>query len=260
MARYVRYEKDGVRRHGELRGQTIQPLDGELGEFTASKDGSVQLGQVRLLAPAVPTKIIAVGPNFKAPFEGPDAMPPMDLRFWTKPPNVLNDPEGIIELPPGVPAVNHEVELAVVVGKRAKQVSVADAHGFIFGYACMNEVCAGDFATPGAFAASPYFVHGKIYDGFGPVGPWIVTGLDTSDLHVESRVNGQIRQSSSTSDFRYTPAEVLSKLSDVLTLVPGDVISMGSPPGVGPFVDGDTVEVEIEGIGILRNHARNRPD
>ena len=264
MARFLRYEtrgSEGQARYGELReDSTIQPLDGAFGAFRPSGNAPVALDRVKLLAPVTPSKIIAIGPNFNAPFEGPDALPPMELRFWVKPPNVLNHPEGAIELPPGVPAVNHEVELAVVVGQRAKQVSEADAEAHIFGYTCMNEVCAGDFATPGAFPESPYFVHGKIYDGFGPLGPWIETDLDTRDLRLETRVNGEVRQSGSTDDFRYTPAQVLSKLSDVLTLLPGDVISMGSPPGVAPFADGDTVEVEVEGIGVLRNHARKRPD
>jgi 2-keto-4-pentenoate hydratase/2-oxohepta-3-ene-1,7-dioic acid hydratase in catechol pathway len=206
----------------------------------------------------VPSKIIAIGPNFYAPFRGANAHPPMETMYWTKPGTVLNHPEGIIELPPGVPAVNHEVELGIVIGKRAKQVSRDKAHEYILGFTCVNDVTAGDFATPGAFGASPYFVYGKTYDGFGPVGPWIVTDIDTSNLHMETRVNGQVRQSHSTSDRIHDPAEVVARVSNVQTLLPGDVISMGSPPGVAPLVDGDVVEIEIENIGTLRNYARNR--
>ena len=259
MAKYIRYRSGTLApRYGELDGTTVYPLGGEFAAFRRAEEPSLQLSDVKLLAPATPTKIIAVGPNFQSPFRGPNALPPMEMRFWTKPASVLNDPEGVIELPPGVPAVNHEVELAVVIGKRAKQVSPDQAVDHIFGYSCLNEVCAGDFATPGAFPSSPYFIHGKIYDGFGPLGPWIVTGLDTRNLHLETRVNGQVRQSDSTADFIHPPAEVVAKVSEVLTLLPGDVISMGSPPGVGPFFDGDTVEVEIENIGVLRNYARAR--
>src|SRR5262249_13580891 len=160
--KYIRYQLGSSSpRYGELDGTTVYPLDGELAAFRRTAEPPVQLGDVRLLAPAVPTKIIAVGPNYKSPFRGPNALPPMEMRFWTKPASVLNDPEGVIELPPGVPAVNHEVELAVVIGKRAKQVSPDEAADYIFGYSCLNEVCAGDFSTPGAFPASPYFIHGK---------------------------------------------------------------------------------------------------
>lgn len=258
MAKYLRYEHRGSIHFGELLGTTIQPLAGEFGALRPAAQPTVQLTDVRLLAPVTPTKIIAIGPNFHAPFRGADAHPPMELMYWTKPATVLNHPEGIIELPPGVPAVNHEVELAIVIGKRARQVSRAEAHEYIFGFTCMNDVTAGDLITRGAFPASPYFVYGKTFDGFGPLGPWIVTDIDTGNLHMETRVNGEVRQSHSTSDRIFSPEEVVARVSNVQTLLPGDVISMGSPPGVAPMVDGDVVEVEIEGIGTLRNYARNR--
>jgi 2-keto-4-pentenoate hydratase/2-oxohepta-3-ene-1,7-dioic acid hydratase in catechol pathway len=260
MARYVRYEHQGDVRYGRLDGEAIQPLEGEFAAFRPAALPTVKLGDVRLLAPTAPSKIIAIGPNFKAPFQGPDAFPPMDLTYWTKPASVLNHPEGIIELPPGVPAVNHEVELAIVIGRRAKQVSRERAADHIFGFTCMNDVTAGDFATRGAFQASGYFVFGKIFDGFGPLGPWIVTDLDTRDLHMETRVNGEVRQSHSTAGRIHEPDEVVARVSNIVTLEPGDVISMGSPPGVAPIVHGDVVEIEIENIGVLRNHARNRPE
>lgn len=259
MAKYVRYDHQGAIEYGRLDGTMVQPLDGEFGAFRSSERPAVKLDEVKLLSPSTPSKVIAIGPNFHAPFQGPNAHPPVPLMFWTKPSSTVNHPEGVIALPPGLPAVNYEVELAVVIGKRAKQVSAEEAQEFIFGYTCMNDVTAGDFATPGAFMASPYFVHGKIFDGFAPLGPCIVTDLDTRDLHLESRVNGEVRQSHSTSDWIHTPAEVVARLSDILTLFPGDVISMGSPPGLGPLFDGDVVEVEIENIGVLRNFARDRP-
>jgi 2-keto-4-pentenoate hydratase/2-oxohepta-3-ene-1,7-dioic acid hydratase in catechol pathway len=259
MAKYVRYDHQGAVRHGQLEGGTIQPLEGDFGAFRPAKLPTVALDAVKLLAPTTPSKIIAIGPNFNVFFRGPNAAPPMELTYWTKPASVLNHPDGVIELPPGVPAVNHEVELAIVIGKRARQLRREQAREHIFGFTCMNDVTAGDFATPGAFPASPYFAYGKIFDGFGPLGPWIVTGLDTSDLHMETRVNGQVRQSHSTSDMIHDPEAVVARVSNVVTLEPGDVISMGSPPGVAPIVDGDVVEIEIEGVGVLRNYARDRP-
>jgi 2-keto-4-pentenoate hydratase/2-oxohepta-3-ene-1,7-dioic acid hydratase in catechol pathway len=251
----VRYQSPAGPRYGELRGESIQPLNGAIGALRPSTDAAVPLAEAKLLAPATPSKIIAVGPNYGALMPG--LTQPI---FWTKPASCLNHPEGVIELPPGHPAINHEVELAFVVGKRAKMVGLAEAEDHIFGYTCMNDVTAGDFATPGAFPASHYFVDGKIFDGFAPLGPWIVSGLDTSNLHMECRINGEVRQSHSTSKRLFAPAQLLSLISQVMTLFPGDVVSTGSVPGVAPMVHGDVVEVEIEGIGTLRNHARNRAD
>ena len=254
MARFVRYRSGDIERYGEFRGSDIYPLDGALGALRASNHAPLRLEAVKLLAPTVPTKIISVGPNFGALL--PDMRQPM---FWTKPATCANDPEGTIEIPPGHPAVNHEVELAIVIGKRAKMVERRRAQDYIFGYTCMNDVTAGDFSREGAFMASHYFVDGKIFDGFAPLGPWIETDLDTDHLHMECRINGQVRQSDSTSRRLFSPAELVAMISNVLTLLPGDVISTGSPPGVQPMVDGDVVEIEIERIGILRNYARNRP-
>lgn len=253
LARYVRFRNGETIRYGELRGTTIYPLNGAFGAFEPAPEEPIALERAKLLAPSVPTKIIAIGPNF-----GP--VPPSFSQpwFWTKPATCLNDPEGIIELPPGHPAINHEVELAIVIGRRAKMVDRASAHEYIFGYTCMNDVTAGDFSKEGAFMASHYFVDGKIFDGFAPLGPWIVTDLDTGNLKMETRVNGEVRQSDTTANCLFDPAHIVALVSNVVTLFPGDVISTGSPPGVQPMVHGDVVEIEIEGIGILRNHARNR--
>jgi 2-keto-4-pentenoate hydratase/2-oxohepta-3-ene-1,7-dioic acid hydratase in catechol pathway len=255
VARYVRYRSGAEIHYGELQGDRIIPLTGSFAAFEVAGRPSVSAGDVKLLAPTLPTKIVSVGPNYGTRIPG--LRQPM---FWVKPSTAVNDPEGVIELPAGHPAINHEVELAVVIGKRAKQVPLARAHEYIFGYTCMNDVTAGDFATPGAFMASHYFVDGKIFDGFAPLGPWIETELDTGNLRMECRVNGEVRQRDSTASRFFSPAELVAMLSEVLTLLPGDVISTGSPPGVQPIVDGDVVEVEIEGIGVLRNRARARAE
>jgi 2-keto-4-pentenoate hydratase/2-oxohepta-3-ene-1,7-dioic acid hydratase in catechol pathway len=256
MAKIVRYQLRDVVGFGHLQDDRIRPMEGSLEDLRPASRDPVKLGDVRLLSPTVPSKIIAIGPNFRAYFAG-GGVPPAQPMLWTKPATCRNDPDGVIELPPGH-IVNHECELALVIGKRAKDVDVEQASAHILGYTCMNDVTAGDFATPGAFGASHYFVDGKIFDGFAPIGPHIETDLDVSDLHLECRVNGEVRQSHSTADFLFTPQFLVSTISRVLTLLPGDVISMGSPPGVGPLSHGDVVEIEIEKIGILRNHARNK--
>jgi 2-keto-4-pentenoate hydratase/2-oxohepta-3-ene-1,7-dioic acid hydratase in catechol pathway len=256
MAKIVRYQARDIVGFGHLQGDRIRPMEGRLEDLRPASGDLVKLTDVRLLSPTVPTKIIAIGPNFRAYFSNGSA-PPSQPMLWIKPATCRNDPEGVIELPAGH-IVNHESELALVIGKTAKDVDAALASSYILGYTCMNDVTAGDFATPGAFGASHYFVDGKIFDGFAPLGPHIETDLDVSDLHLECRINGKVRQSHSTADFLFTPEFLVATVSRVLTLLPGDVISMGSPPGVGPMLDGDVVEIEIENIGILRSYARNR--
>jgi 2-keto-4-pentenoate hydratase/2-oxohepta-3-ene-1,7-dioic acid hydratase in catechol pathway len=257
MPTYLRYQQAGSTRYGELSGETIHPLDGEIGNFRPSAQPSVRLADVRLLAPAAPSKIIAIGPNYRAGL--PEGMPlPERPMFWTKPASCLNHPEGIIEIQVGDVPTNHEVELAIVIGKTASRVKRAQAAQYILGYTCMNDVTVGNFAQAGAFMNSPYFVYGKIFDGFAPLGPWVVTDLDTRDLHLECRINGEVRQSHSTADRLFEPDALLEMVSHIVTLLPGDVISTGSPPGVQPMKHGDVVEIEIQNIGTLRNHARNR--
>lgn len=254
MAKIVRYQTGDVVAHGLLEGDRIRPLEGNLDAPRSSSAPAVELKQAKLLSPTVPSKIVAIGPNFRAYFSA-DRPPPSQPMLWIKPATCLNHPEGMIELPKGH-IVNHESELALVIGKTAREVGIGEARSSILGYTCMNDVTAGDFATPGAFAGSHYFVDGKIFDGFAPIGPCIATDLDARDLHLECRVNGKVRQSHSTADFLFSPEFIVSMVSRVMTLHPGDVISLGSPPGVAPLVDGDTVEIEIEGIGILRNYVR----
>ncbi|MBW8755506.1 MAG: fumarylacetoacetate hydrolase family protein [Sphingomonadales bacterium] len=257
MAKYLRYELGGAMRYGRLDGTTITPLSGTFPDFQPSGEPTVERGAVKLLAPTEPTRIVSCGPGFKCSF--PDGGYPDMPAFWHKPLAALNHHEGIIELPSSeYPGVNHEVELGIVIGSKAKCVSPEQAGAHIFGYTCYNDVTRGDFYEEGAFGRSPYFVYGKTYEGFAPIGPWVVTDLDTSDLHLECRINGEVRQSHSTADRLFTPEQLVSFVSHLGTLNPGDVISCGSPPGMSWMQHGDVCEIEIEGIGTLRNHVRMR--
>jgi 2-keto-4-pentenoate hydratase/2-oxohepta-3-ene-1,7-dioic acid hydratase in catechol pathway len=259
MARFLRYEKNGTARYGELKGNTIHPLDGEFGAFRPSSDPTVELDEVSLLAPCVPSKIIAVGPNCHTTLRLRGMPVPERPAFWLKPSTTLNHPEGYIELPQGWAhdICNHEVELGTVIGKKAKDVPESEALDYIFGYTCVNEVCAADFGTPGAFAM-PIMIDGKTFDTFAPLGPWIVTDLDTRDLAMICRVNGEVRQNDSTRNFIFPPAKMVAMASAVMTLLPGDVISSGSVPGLTHMRAGDVIEIEIENIGVLRNYVRDR--
>lgn len=253
MAKYIRYRLAQTVRYGLVQGELVHPLNGEFPDFQASSDPPVALSEVALLTPTVPTKILAIGSNFRDVTEGPNSVSTDEIKFWTKPPNVLLDPEGTIELPVGMTGLKyyHEVELAVVIGKTAKNVKAADAAGHIFGYSCVNDVTGGNFDAGPFPEGTPFFVYGKTFDGFGPFGPSIVTDIDPSDLHLECRVNGKVRQSASTSGLRFGPAQIIEKVTSIMTLYPGDVISMGTPPGVDTMEAGDVVEAEVEHVGIL---------
>ena len=252
MAKIVRYERAGYIGYGELRGGEVHGLDGDFPNFSASSAPPVALASVSLLAPVMPSKIVAIGPGYRVYMQG--GPEPERPYYWIKPASTVQDPEGEIVLPPGI-TVNHEAEIAIVIGKRARKVAPEQAIDHIFGYTCCIDVTAGDMADMLAYQQSQLFLDGKIFDTFAPLGPCIVTDLDTSDLRIQFRVNGETRQDHSTSDKLFEYDRLVSMISHVLTLEPGDVITTGSVPGVAPMAPGDVVELEIEGIGILRNFA-----
>jgi 2-keto-4-pentenoate hydratase/2-oxohepta-3-ene-1,7-dioic acid hydratase in catechol pathway len=225
-----------------LRGELFGPA--EAGERVAA------LSEVRLLAPVAPGKIIGIGLNYAAHAREMNRPLPASPVVFLKPPSAIIGPDEPIVYPPrGLSnEVHHEAELAVVIGRRARNVSVADAPGYVFGYTCANDVTARDVAR-----AQQHNTLSKAFDTFLPLGPAIVTGLDTSNLAVMARVNGKTRQSSRTNDLVFSVPQLVSFLSEAMTLLPGDVIITGTPSGVGPLVPGDVVEVEVEGIGVLRN-------
>jgi 2-keto-4-pentenoate hydratase/2-oxohepta-3-ene-1,7-dioic acid hydratase in catechol pathway len=252
MARIVRFESAGSIGYGELQGDEIRPLSGDFPDFAPSAAPPVALSSVKLLAPVVPGKIIAIGPGYRVYMQGGPG--PERPYYWIKPTSTVQDPEGEIVLPPGI-TVNHEAEIAIVIGKRARKVPPEQAMEHVFGYTCCIDVTAGDMADMLAYQQSQLFLDGKIFDTFAPLGPCIATGLDTSDLRIRCRVNGETRQDHSTADKLWEYDRLVSMISHVLTLEPGDVISTGSIPGVAPMKPGDVVELEVEGIGVLRNRA-----
>ncbi len=205
--------------------------------------------EVRLLSPVIPTKVIAVGRNYEdhaAELKNPI---PEEPALFLKPPTSVIGPLQPIRLPAASKNVHHEAELAVVIGKVAREVKMEDAAGYVLGYTAANDVTARDLQK-----SDVQWTRGKGFDTFCPLGPAIDTDLDPLEgLQVTCRVNGELRQSGSTSDMIFGVAELLSYITAVMTLLPGDVILTGTPAGVGPIVDGDRVEVEIEGIGVLVN-------
>lgn len=244
----IRFLKDDQTCYGLIEGEAVYAVEGSIfGEFRRAEKVAA-LSEVRLLTPCQPTKILAVGLNYRthATEAGMD-VPPEPLVF-SKPPSSVIGPLDPIVYPVLSQHVDYEGELAVVMGQRARNVPPQKAHDFILGYTCGNDVTARDLQK-----RDNQWTRAKGFDSFSPLGPCIVTGLNPAHLTVRSRVNGEIRQDGSTADMISGVAELVAYISQVMTLEPGDVILTGTPSGVGPLHPGDVVEVEIEGIGTLRN-------
>ncbi len=244
----VRYRSfDGVH-WGEVEGGYIQQLTGMLGRASGH---SVPLSDVTLLPPCEPQLIVCVGRNYAAHIremghaaDAPAAEPGLFLKGL----NTLRGPGDPVPYPSWTEDLQHEGELAVVIARRMRDVPAADALDHVLGYTCALDVTARDKQR-----SDLQWVRGKSADGFCPVGPWLETDLDPTDLRVQTRVNGELRQDGSTRDMIFPVAAVLSYISRFMTLEPGDLVLTGTPEGVGPLAVGDTVEVTIDAIGTLIN-------
>ena len=201
----------------------------------------------------IPSKIIGIGQNYRAhALEMGKGVPSVPLMFL-KPPSALLCDGGQIERPSGYERVDYEGELGVVIGRRTQNVARDRALDHVMGYVCVNDVTVRDLQK-----SDGQWARAKGFDTFCPLGPRIVAGLDPTKLRLTTRVNGQVRQDSSTSDLSFDVAELIAFVSAHMTLEPGDVISTGTPAGVGNLAPGDRVEIEIEGIGILANTVSER--
>jgi 2-keto-4-pentenoate hydratase/2-oxohepta-3-ene-1,7-dioic acid hydratase in catechol pathway len=206
------------------------------------------LPDVRLLAPILPSKVVAIGKNYVDHAREMGGEAPDSPIIFLKPSTSVIGSGDVIRLPVDSTHVDHEGELAVIIGRPAKDVPREHAMSVILGYTVANDVTARDHQREDV-----QFTRGKGYDSFCPIGPWIETELDPSDLRLTATVNGQVRQDGRTSQMVHDIATQIAFMSHVMTLLPGDVILTGTPAGVGPLVAGDTVTVEVEGIGALTN-------
>jgi len=206
------------------------------------------MDEVTLLAPCVPTKIVAVGLNYRDHAEELGMDIPEEPLIFLKPPSSILGPGGTILIPPQSNQVEHEAELAVIVGKRAKNVRPGEAKDHILGYTCLNDVTARDLQK-----RDIQFTRSKGFDTFCPIGPWIETEFVPEAQAIQCIVNGEVRQSYNLRGLIHNPYALLSFVSHVMTLEPGDVIATGTPKGVSPILPGDEVVVWIEGIGKLKN-------
>jgi 2-keto-4-pentenoate hydratase/2-oxohepta-3-ene-1,7-dioic acid hydratase in catechol pathway len=210
--------------------------------------GPAIVAPTRLLAPVTPTKIVAVGLNYRDHARERNKPIPREPMIFLKPPSAVIGPGAPIRLPPGVGRVDHEAELGIVIGRRATRVAPGEAASYVLGFTCVNDVTAREMQDRGV-----QYSHCKGFDTFAPAGPAIVIGLDASALDVEGVVNGTVRQRSNTRELIFDVAALVSYVSAVMTLEPGDLIATGTPAGIGPLAPGDTVTVRIEGIGELTN-------
>ena len=252
MTKIVRVGINGRSEWGVLEGEEIVHLpDGPFGVEPRRGAMLGHFGELDLLAPVTPSKVICVARNYVAHAAEHAAQVPKTPLLFFKPPSAVIGPGAAIELPGLSDQVEHEGELAVVMGHRCRHIAENDAWGAVLGVSCANDVTARDIQR-----AEKLWTRGKGFDSFCPVGPWIVAGADhaaVADVEIRCSVNGDLRQEGRTSQMVFSPSYVISYISRVMTLEPGDVILTGTPAGVGPLAPGDTVTVEIEGLGMLSN-------
>jgi 2-keto-4-pentenoate hydratase/2-oxohepta-3-ene-1,7-dioic acid hydratase in catechol pathway len=233
---------------GVLEGDVVRPLRGTFFEAPVPTGEVIPVDEVRLLAPVIPSKVVCVGKNYLEHAQEMGGPVPEEPILFMKPSTAVIGPGDPIPRPSWVGRVDHEGELGIVIGRLARHVRVEEAFRVILGYTCGNDVTARDLQ-----AADGQWTRAKGFDGFCPLGPWIETELDPTDVAVECRVNGETRQAARTSQLAFGPAYLVAYVTRAMTLLPGDVILTGTPAGVGPVAPGDRVEVEVEGVGVLRN-------
>ncbi len=254
VTRYVRFSNGGAESYGLLKGDQIEPFDGDLFGARAPSGEMVALADVKLLYPCKPTKVIALAGNYSSHIG--DSEPPEHPEPFYKPISCLQNPGDPIVFPPGAREVHYEAEFVIVIGKKAKRVSPEQADDHILGYTCGNDISERQWqngALDGRESKDLQWWRGKGCDTFGPMGPVIATGFNYLESRIQLRQNGEIRQDTTLDYLIHKPAETVSFISHYVTLMPGDVIFTGTSGTTAGITHGDVLEVEIDGIGILQN-------
>jgi 2-keto-4-pentenoate hydratase/2-oxohepta-3-ene-1,7-dioic acid hydratase in catechol pathway len=250
MKRFYRIERHGVPRHAIEEGGRWRLLEGDLFGSYEAGDEIASTGH-RLLAPVLPSKMVCIGLNYKDhAAETGKPLPTSPLMFM-KPSTAVIGPGETIQLPGGIGRVDHEAEVAVVIGRRATRVRERDAHQYVLGLTCFNDVTARELQQKGA-----QYTHVKGYDTFAPLGPCIAAGLDyraPEGIAIEGWVNGRRRQASTTAQLVFSIEYLIAYITGVMTLLPGDIIATGTPSGIGPLQPGDEVTIKVAGVGELTN-------
>lgn len=248
MRKYVRFSHKGTEHWGLWRGESVSLLEGEGPWEFVELEETIPSEELRLLAPCKPSKIVAVGLNYRDHAEETGHAIPEEPLLFMKPSTAVIGPGESIRLPAASSRVDYEAELGVVIGKRASCLSEQEALDYVWGYTCLNDVTARDLQ-----AKDGQWTRSKSFDTFCPLGPWIVEGLEPWELSVEGLLNGEVRQRSNTRNLIFSVPKLISFVSHVMTLLPGDVIATGTPSGIGPMRSGDRFQVRIQGIGVLEN-------
>jgi 2-keto-4-pentenoate hydratase/2-oxohepta-3-ene-1,7-dioic acid hydratase in catechol pathway len=250
-----RYHEAGQPQYGIIDQGVVYHMSGDLFADPSAGKRVGLLNDVQLLAPIMPSKIICVGRNYAAHAKELGNEVPTEPLLFFKPPSSIIGHEAAIELLPEMGKVDHEAELAVVIKRAGRFISKSDALSHVLGYTCANDVSDRDFQK-----GDGQWTRAKGFDTFCPLGPWVETEFDPSDVRVTGIVNGELRQDGRTSQLVFDVPYLISYISRIMTLMPGDLVLTGTPAGVGPLVHGDSVEVTIEGLGTLRNSVIKRED
>jgi 2-keto-4-pentenoate hydratase/2-oxohepta-3-ene-1,7-dioic acid hydratase in catechol pathway len=251
--RIARFLMDGRPVAGRLEGDLLHAFQEDSLESLRESGITHATAVAPILPPCRPGKIVAVGLNYRDHARERGKPLPAEPLIFLKPPSAVLAPGGTILLPPGVGRVDHEAEMAIIIGHRACRLPVAEAGQAILGYTCFNDVTARELQD-----REIQFTRAKGFDTFAPFGPWIETDLDPSDLAVTGSVNGVLRQSSRTREMIFSPPFLVAFISRVMTLLPGDIIATGTPAGIGPLIPGDRVDITVEGVGTLSNSVGER--
>lgn len=247
VVRYARFDVDGKTSYGIVEGDRVRRLSGDLFGSWSKTDTTYALSEVKLLSPTAPSKVLAVALNYKSHAGTQPTSPKPEIFF--KAPTTLVPHGGDIILPRDSNDVHYEGELVIVIGKKAKDVSESEALKYVLGVTCGNDVSARDWQKQ-----DRQWWRAKGADTFGPCGPFIASGLNYDDLQLELRLNGEVKQKERTSRMLHNVSSIVSWISRHVTLVPGDLIFTGTPGQTSAIKAGDVVEVEIEGVGVLRNN------
>ena len=253
----VRFSHDGEPRYGVIDGDVVTLVEGDpIHDGITTTSDTVALSDITLMAPVAPSKVICVGMNFAEHAAEMHHDGPQTPLIFLKPPTTVIGPGEDIILPPVEGRIVHEGELAIVIGSVAHRIPEKNWADVIFGYTIANDVSARD-----VMFADGQWARAKGFDTFCPVGPWIETEFDPfAHNEITTRVDGEVRRHGFTGDMTHKVPEIIAFVSNAFTLYPGDIICTGTPAGLGGFLDGQTVEITIEGIGTLSNPAKNRDD
>ncbi len=246
--KYIRFKRDDVVGYGILEGKMIREIKGDIYRDYQLADKVYNLAEVEILAPCRPERIVCVGLNYKDHAQELNMDLPKEPIIFLKPATAIIGPKEEITYPTMSSQVDYEAELAIVIKDKIKDISKEEASEHILGYTCFNDITARDLQ-----AKDGQWTRAKSFDTFAPIGPAIVSDIDVSNLKIELFQNGQLKQSSNTSQMIFDVAEVISFISQIMTLKPGDIIATGTPPGIGSVEAGDQLEVRIEEVGSLFN-------